>query len=75
MVQKEKKKTYDCERKYKRSKTHLDPRPCECCGAIYIPGSYNARFCPACYPTEKTKAAKAWSKAYYERQKAQAAPV
>jgi DNA invertase Pin-like site-specific DNA recombinase len=56
----------------KRGGYRLVPKPCECCGAAFMPKSHNARFCPACFDMAKVQAAKEWSAAYYQKQKAAA---
>jgi DNA invertase Pin-like site-specific DNA recombinase len=59
IARKEAKRLYDRRRKDKRSLTHLDePRACQCCGAEFLPGSHNARFCASCKPKATKKAAK-----------------
>jgi predicted RNA-binding Zn-ribbon protein involved in translation (DUF1610 family) len=59
-------------RREKRGGKPLLPKPCIACGEIFTPKSHNARFCPACFSAAKTQAAKEWSAAYYQKQKAAA---
>jgi hypothetical protein len=70
IVRKETAARADEKRREKRGGYQLVPKPCECCGVVFTPKSHNARFCPACFATAKAQAAKEWSAAYYQKQKA-----